>query len=221
VQKVTILRSNRKSIAIEIQSGSSILIRAPLRTSQSRIDALLLEKKNWIEEKLALVKHRQSQVPIHAYQPGELFQLLGVGYPLILVDRARPDLIFNEAFELSERSQSRAQQIFTRWYRKEASRLFQERILIWSTVTGLHPNSFGLSSARTRWGSCSSRGKINLTWRLVMAPVPIIDYVVVHELVHLKVKNHSKSFWETVQSYLPDYKKLRKWLNENGLKLDI
>jgi predicted metal-dependent hydrolase len=221
VQNVTIIRSRRKSIAIEIQRDGKVLIRAPLRASQSRIDALLIEKNAWIAEKLALSRQMQAQIPNHAFDPGETFPYLGVWYPLKLVDHHRPALSLGVGFELARTAQSRAHEIFTAWYRREAARLFQERISYWSAETGLHPGGFGLSSARTRWGSCGPTGKINLTWRLVMAPLPVVDYVVVHEITHLKVKNHSKNFWNLLSTFLPDYLQRRKWLNDNGLRLDL
>lgn len=221
VENVYILHSHRKSIAIEIQRDGKVLVRAPLRTPQARIEALLIEKKNWIEEKLALCRQMQDQIPIHTYSPGETFPFLGIWHPLKLVDRTRPALILAEAFELSKGSQPRAREVFIHWYRSEAARIFQERTSIWSAACGLKPSALGLSSARTRWGSCASNGKINLTWRLVMAPLSILDYVVVHELAHLKVKNHSKTFWDLVKSHLPDYQSRRKWLKENGFRLDL
>jgi predicted metal-dependent hydrolase len=78
-----------------------------------------------------------------------------------------------------------------------------------------------ISSARTRWGSCSSRGGLNFTWRLIQAPLPIIDYVVVHELAHLKVPNHSKAFWELVKNLLPDFAERRAWLKAHGRQLSV
>lgn len=170
---------------------------------------------------MALTRQIQTQIPTHTYEPGETFPFLGVWYPLKLVDRNRPVLFLDGGFELSRSGKPRAHEIFTAWYRHEAARLFQERISFWSAATGLQPTGLGLSSAHTRWGSCGPTGKINLTWRLVMAPVPVVDYVVVHELAHLKVKNHSKTFWNLLQAYLPDYQQRRKWLNDNGLRLDL
>ena len=221
VKNLTILHSKRKTISIEIQAGGKIVVRAPYRTSQARIDALLVEKKAWIEEKLASALQLQDQVPVHAFKAGETFPYLGTWTPLRLVERAKPVLSLNGAFELAKSAQPRAREVFTAWYQTEAARLFSERLALWSAKTGLVPSGLGLSSARTRWGSCSPNGKINLTWRLVMAPLAVIDYVVVHELVHIKVKNHSNNFWNLVQLYLPDALARRKWLNENGLRLDL
>ncbi len=221
MHEVTILRSRRKSLAIEIQRDGKILVRAPLRTAQSRIEALLREKNAWIEQKLAMVRQLQTQIPSHSFVSGEAFLYLGIRYPLRLVDRTRPALVLDGAFELAKGSYPRARDVFQAWYRNAAASYFQERMAVWSTRTGLDPTALGISSARTRWGSCSPSGKINLTWRLVMAPPAAIDYVIVHELAHLRVKNHSRSFWDLVRVFLPDYPAQRKWLKENGQQLDL
>jgi predicted metal-dependent hydrolase len=221
VQNVWILRSRRKSIAIEIQRDGKILVRAPLHAAQTRIEALLIEKKAWIEAKLALIGQIQAQVPVHSFQPGDTFPYLGVWYALKLVERSRPILLLDGTFQLSKSAQPAAREAFEAWYRREAARLFQERVAFWSAATGLTPSRLRLSSARSRWGSCSSSGNINLAWRLVMAPLEVIDYVVVHELAHLKVKNHSKTFWNLVQIHMPNYAAHRKWLKDHGLRLEL
>ncbi|MDO9303429.1 MAG: M48 family metallopeptidase, partial [Anaerolineales bacterium] len=109
--------------------------------------------------------------------------------------------------------------VFTRWYKERALEIISERVKQYSQQYNFAPKQVKISSAKTRWGSCSPNGALNFTWRLVMAPLAVIDYVVAHELVHLRVKDHSSKFWKTVESIYPDYKKQRKWLRENGGKL--
>ena len=220
MQSVQILRSRRKTLAIEVHLDGNVLVRAPLRTSQKRIDALLKGKQTWIDQKLAQVSAR-IKTPIHHFSPGELFPYLGKWYPLELVDRSLPALELETSFLLSRSEEPKARQVFTDWYRKEASRIFTDCLRQWSQRTGLIPSRLSLSSARTRWGSCGPSGSINLTWRLVMAPLPAIDYVIVHELAHLVIKNHSRSFWSEVEKHLPVYRVARCWLKENGHRLDI
>lgn len=100
-------------------------------------------------------------------------------------------------------------------YKKLSRGVLGARLLYWSGVMNLQYTSFRLSSAKTRWGSCSGKNSINLNWRLVMTPNEVIDYVVIHELAHIKQKNHSVKFWEIVQKYDPLWKHRRKWLREN------
>ena len=134
----------------------------------------------------------------------------------------RPPLQFSgERFRLAQGSQARAAEVFSAWYRQQARRVIEERVKWYATRFGLKYSAVRISSARTRWGSCSSRGSLSFTWRLVIAPLEVIDYVVAHELAHLRVRNHSPAFWREVESILPDYKVRQKWLKTNGKSLEI
>jgi hypothetical protein len=106
--------------------------------------------------------------------------------------------------------------------RSEAARLIQERVAIYSEKLQLFPKKVIIKNQRQRWGSCSARtGSLNINWRLVMAPPEVLDYVVVHELSHIKHPNHSRSFWSLVAQFIPDYKTRRKWLREHGGRLVV
>lgn len=102
-------------------------------------------------------------------------------------------------------------------YKIQAYEKIGQRLNWYSTVTGLKYRSFKISGAKSRFGSCTSKGVLSFSWRLIFFPQEIMDYVVVHELTHLKEFNHSKGFWERVGLVLPDYKRHRKWLKENGI----
>lgn len=106
------------------------------------------------------------------------------------------------------------------WYRKQAREILTQRMKHWSTLSGWQFKSMSINSARTRWGSCGPKNSINLSWRLVMAPMHVVDYVVVHELAHTVVKNHSRKFWDAVAGVLPDYKERRRWLRENEGRME-
>jgi predicted metal-dependent hydrolase len=212
-----IIRSRRKTIAIEIHPDGSVLVRAPLRISTAAIEGLVREKSAWIERKLSEAKHLQQSSPAHRYESNETFLYPGKPYPLIYAERERPFITLEHGhFVVARSSQPRAKHIFEAWYRAEAERIFHERIQYHSTRTGLHPARLRISSARTRWGSCSTTGTISLTWRLVMAPLPLIDYVILHELAHLRVKNHSPAFWNFLGMICPDFQAIRKTLKAVG-----
>ena len=107
------------------------------------------------------------------------------------------------------------------WYKERALEKFTERANWYSKNTGWKYQSIKINSAQSRWGSCGPSGSLNFTWRLVMAPIAVIDYVVVHELAHVHEKNHSTRFWNKVKTVLPDYEKSEKWLKENRKFLNI
>lgn len=102
-------------------------------------------------------------------------------------------------------------------YKKQAHDIIQERLSYYSTITGLKFSKFRITSAKTRFGSCTSKGVLSFSWRLIFYPKEVIDYIVVHELTHLREFNHSRNFWERVELVLPEYKTHKKWLKEKGL----
>ena len=108
-----------------------------------------------------------------------------------------------------------------KFYRREAEKLIRERMQIWAAQMQLFPNQVKFKNQKTRWGSCSSRGVININWRLIGAPMDVIDYILVHELAHLAHMNHSGAFWGLVQGTLPEYPKAEVWLKENHGALDF
>jgi predicted metal-dependent hydrolase len=214
-----LVRSRRKTVAIIVERSGEVVVRAPLRTSKARIEEIVAQKAEWIARKQAQARQQQGQIETHRYEDGEQFYYLGKVYLLALVKRKQPPLALSRGgkFTLNRARQAEGEQIFTAWYRKQARIILTERVEQYAGRGGLgEPVSMRITSARTRWGSCGSKGSINFSWRLVMAPLPVVDYVVVHELAHLKELNHSKAFWALVQGVLPDYKGRDRWMKNNG-----
>lgn len=215
-----IIRSNRKTIALVIQRDGALIVRAPLGTSEKRILELVEQKSAWIARGQAQMRQNLPAEP--QFSEGEKFLLLGQPHPLKIVKKQRPGLTFEAGtFLLAEKFQPSARALFALWYKKMAAILLPGRVESLAKKHNLQPQKIRITSARTRWGSCSSSGTISLTWRLVMAPPEVIDYVIVHELAHLKIKNHSQTFWRLVESLSPDYKTHLAWLKQNGRSLDI
>ena len=107
-----------------------------------------------------------------------------------------------------------------KWYRIRAKENIESRVKVFAAKIGESPNKVTIKAQKTRWGSCSSLGNLNFNWRLIMMPQKIIDYVVVHELCHLKEMNHSSTFWNRVEEIMPDYRNRRKWLKNNAWKVE-
>lgn len=141
---------------------------------------------------------------------------LGHPYPLEIAKGQKKPLLLEENFKLAESARENAKLVFERWYRAQAKKILEERVNIYASQHGLQYKKIGITSARTRWGSCSPNGLLNFSWRLIMAPMEAVDYVVVHELAHTVFHNHSKRFWKKVEKIMPDYKACRKWLRKNG-----
>lgn len=212
-----IVHSRRKTIALIVQPNGKVIVRAPLHTSQRIILEFVKTKSNWLEETLTRVKKKQITNPSLRFEDGGLFWYLGKQYPLSLVSTQTKIFSFRQGFFLKKAHLPQVKSIFEKWYKQEARSILRERTQYYAQNFGFAFKKINITSAKTRWGSYSSRGSINFTWRLVMAPLEIIDYVIIHELVHTKVLNHSQKFWNQVEQYLPDYRKRRLWLKENGV----
>lgn len=217
-----IIRSSRKTVAIIVRRDGKVIVRAPHRLPEKAILRFVSRKSSWISARLAEVQQRNAQVAPKQFVEGETFLYLGESYPLALSDGTRPVLDLNNgAFTLYDQALPKAKQAFIAWYREQARLVFTQRVNYYADCHHLAYSKIHISSARTLWGSCSARDGLSFTWRLVMAPLPVIDYVVVHELSHLVEKNHSRRFWAQVETILPDYKERLDWLKKNGHRLTI
>jgi len=216
-----IIRSKRKTIALIIQPDGRLLVRAPLRASNEAIRTLVQKKAGWIKAKQELVRSTYSPLVPKKFVNGEGFWYLGTIYRLEIVKDTHPELTLNGNFRLAKAALPKAHSVFERWYKQQASEVLTQRVQRNASQHGFRYTQVKITSARMRWGSCSSRGTLSFAWRLVMAPLPVIDYVVLHELVHLHVKNHSQEFWGKVKLLMPDYAQRRAWLQANGHTLSL
>ena len=217
--KTQVVRSKRKTIAIIIQKDGSVQIRAPRFATSQQIQLFVQSKMSWIQSHQAKILKLKN--PAHKYEPGEKFLFLGNKYPLELSKANSPFLLLDGKFHLGWLKQQDAEKVFTEWYRKRAREIITERANLLAKQHSYVFKKIRISSARTRWGSCSPKGTLSFTWRLVLAPMEIIDYVIIHELVHLNIKDHSSAFWSRVQDIDPDYRKKRRWLREHGHLLTL
>jgi predicted metal-dependent hydrolase len=176
------------------------------------------KNKQWIENNRAKALATLPPAP-KQYMPGETFLYLGVTYPLEIAEKQKRELLLDGRFKLAESAQPHAALAFERWYRAQASQVLHERVNLYAHQYDFQYTRIGVTSARTRWGSCSATASLNFSWRLIMAPLEVVDYVVVHELVHTRIHNHSKQFWHKVEMIMPDYKEHRTWLRKNAQQL--
>jgi len=216
-----LIHSRRKTVALIIQRDGSLTVRAPIRMSNGHIQEFVQKHAEWIREKQTQAKVSPPP-PIKHFIEGEMFLYLGKEYPLIIVARQRSALTFNGyQFYLANSSIPKARSVFIRWYKAQALKVVSERVVYHAKQNKLTYRKIRISSARTRWGSCSSNGTLSFTWKLVLAPPQVIDYVVVHELTHTHIKNHAPNFWYGVAEIMPDYKKYVYWLKKYGRFLTL
>lgn len=203
-----IIRSRRRSIALHVAEDATLTVRAPMMATLGYIKRLVFAKRAWINKKQTHILKNGGGSKPKEFVNGEEFFYLGKIYKLQ-----------TENYEDVSLAVRRAKMI--EWYKTQALPRITERANFYSQKTGWEFKSIKVTKAERRWGSCSPNGAIHFSWRLIMAPSDVVDYVVVHELAHIPEKNHSKKFWDKVAKVLPDYKQRRKWLRENGLKFKI
>jgi predicted metal-dependent hydrolase len=214
-------KERKKTISLRIMPDGKIIMRAPYRTPREEIDSFFQSKRDWVQRKLLERENlpRKDNAGSKEFVPGEKFLYLGEWYPLEIHSkngRKTPLTLLWSTFILDDERADEARTLFIKWYREEAKRLFTDRVNHYSKKLNLSAKSIGVTGARCRYGSCSPVNDLSFTWRLIMAPLAIIDYVIIHELVHIRVKNHSRRFWETVESFMPDYKMHKSWLRNNN-----
>ena len=214
-------RRSRRTVGLKINQ-SGLVVHAPNRISQSTLEQMLMSKLDWIIKKLHAQK--LNQVETMHWQDGAELLLLGNQITLLVrsdaVNRTvnyQPGLL-EVALPSTENQTAIAKKVL-QWYKKQALGDFSRRIAILSAKLGVTTPPMFLSSARSRWGSCNSKQEIRLNWRLLQAPPHIINYVVAHELAHLKEMNHSAKFWAIVESIYPEYKSAEKELKAWSPKL--
>ncbi|WP_028205993.1 M48 family metallopeptidase [Paraburkholderia nodosa] len=216
-------RSSRKSIGFVID-GTGLSITAPRWVTIADIETAIAEKQRWIFAKLAEWQTRTEQRALPRVEWSDGAELPYLGRP-ITVKLGASLLAFDQetrVLALPLPPHADAQQIkdrVTGWLQGEATRIFGERLEVYADKLGVSFRSYGLSSAATRWGSCSSEGRIRLNWRLIHFPLSVVDYVVAHELAHLREMNHSPRFWETVESIFPEFREARKQLKQHPVEM--
>jgi hypothetical protein len=218
-----LMRSRRRSIGLEVRPDATLVVRAPTRTPLWFVESLLREKAGWIEDKIAKARSHVSLLPRHDFLTGELFPYLGREWPFVVLAFQKTPLIFDEkkGFCLDMAAFDRGEAVFEEWYRARARELLVERVQHYAPLVGVSVPRLRITGAERRWGSCSTSGTVSFAWRLIMAPMDVVDYVVVHELAHRREMNHSARFWVVVASVLPDYDVRRRWLKDHGGILTI
>ena len=214
-------RRSRRTVGMRI-SPEGLVVHAPKKISQLQLEHLLLSKADWIRKKL-LAQQQRAVAPMQ-WLDGAPLLLLGNDIRLSVRQDARSRAVEYEPGLLqvalpTPQDEALIARKVLQWYRKQALTDFGRRLEILSARLGVPTPPLFLSNATSRWGSCNSKREVRLNWRLLMAPPHIINYVVCHELAHLKQMNHSAKFWAVVEKICPDYKRAEKELKALSAQL--
>lgn len=220
-----VIRTARiKSARLQVEDGV-VSIAVPKALEAERIEQLLKDKHRWIKEKLYL--HQQQQpAPKREMLSGEAFPYLGRNYRLkITTGKLQPVKLLQGRLQVvvpkAMRHDHIIRDMLTHWYRLQAETRFKEKVKRYASIVGVEPTDVSVKTFKSRWGSCNIKGEIQFHWKVIMAPHRIIDYVVVHELCHLKHHDHSPAFWKSVEKIVPDYLECKAWLKEFGVGFEV
>ena len=222
-----VIRSQRATADLIIDRDGSVVVRAPEWVGDEQLASLVESRLHWIYRSLAEWRDMNATRVLREYRNGEGFLYLGRAYRLLLVaDQPEPLLLKNGRFclrrelvESGEREATRA--LFRDYYIARGRERLQRRVNYFAPKVDVAPASIDVRELGNRWASCSTRAHLAFHWKCMMAPPIIIDYIVVHELCHLRHRDHTDAFWNEVDKVLPQYRERKEWLRKNGAGLDV
>ncbi len=204
--------SKRKTVSIKF-TKDKIVIYAPSDFSDKIISKIIEQNRSKIEEKYRIWEKRQVK---RTFKNGDSIYFFGKQYPIENKENTDISLYFDEKkFLISSTSLENSKKLFENFFKRMASEYICKRVKELALKYGFNYEKCKITKAKTRWGSCSYKNSLNFSLYLIMAPPEVIDYVILHELVHTVHKNHSENFWNMVKSFVPEYKKHRIWLRKN------
>lgn len=227
-----IKRSERAKKARILVTAKNIEVIAPFHISEQCVHNFVIKNERWIINTQTRLIENLKQSPsfslISTSNNGLVITFQGTTYPLIYFSSERKSLniLFHQEFIIngpyfnSDREKLEAiELVLIKWMKQQTKLKVQAIVRQYAPTNQLWPNSISIKSQKSRWGSCSNLNNININWRLILAPPPVLEYVVVHELCHIKHKNHSQHFWKLVAQHLPDFPLWRNWLKTHGQAL--
>ncbi len=214
--KQKVIRSNRKTLALQVLPNATLVIKAPLFMPQFFIDRFIQKNQDWIKRNTEIVK--QKKVINKTYKDGEEFYYLGKKY--IFKTGNFKAMSFSEGIlYMPTFLLFRAKKEIESWYINQAKKLIKLQLDHYASEMNTSYKGLTFSDTSSKWGSCTHDNRLQFNWRLIMTPLLVINYVIIHELAHTFEKNHSRAFWSKVRLYNPSYKQQIKWLKANAYLL--
>ena len=215
-------RTKRKTASIYIERDGTVSVRVPKTLPRKRLESILENKRVWIYRGLAEWQDLNAAKVKREYVNGEGFLYLGRTHRLKVVKRQSVPLQLKDGyFCLRLSNGTRPDEAFKRFYVEKGLEKIRARVKYYEAKMGLEAQDIQAKELFFRWASCSSKGRLNFHWKCIMAPLTIIDYIVVHELAHLKYTRHNEEFWNEVDKVMPNYHERRLWLKVNGAGMEL
>jgi predicted metal-dependent hydrolase len=218
----TLKQSKRKTTSIFIERDGGITVLAPDSYNHERIESILEEKRSWIYRNLAEWEDLNRTRVEREFVSGEGFPYLGSSFRLKLVDDQEDDLILKNGYFLMRKDKvDRGEELFKHFYKTKGMTRIINRIEHFALKLGVDYRVVRVMELQHHWASCSVKGDLNFHWRCFMAPLAVLDYIVLHELAHRIHRNHNAAFWDLVDKVMPDYQKHVTWLKIHGAGMDL
>jgi predicted metal-dependent hydrolase len=218
--KYSIKYSERKTISIIVERDRSVVVRAPLNTSEAVIEKEVKKRKRLIQEKISRNQKYPFPKPAKQFVSGETLLYLGKHYKLYVTDSPGEGVSFDNKFFVGKASQQKANRLFKEWYIKSAKEVLIPKVKAIAKQLGVSYNNVNVLDLKYRWGSCTPKDNIHFNWRIIKAPMTVIEYIIVHELTHLLEANHTPEFWNRVAVMQPEFTKAKNWLKQHGGELE-
>jgi hypothetical protein len=214
-------KARRVRLEVRQQTGLTVIVPRSYRIGQ--IPGLLKSKERWISRNLQRFSKSQSLSAPEELKYGDTVPYLGQDLELVKQENHHGDSIVLEGNKLKVSpdlsNNGLLESALEQWYRIEAAKLINERTTKLGSQMGISYKRIVIRGQKTRWGSCSHKKNLSFNWKLIMAPEPVVEYVTIHELIHLKEMNHSKKFWELIAQYCPGWREHKKWLKQHEADL--
>src|SRR5271165_463368 len=219
----TVWSPKRKKLTITVERDRTIIVHAPQGTSEEVVRRVVDAKRQWILAKLRHPQKYQDRLhpPGKEVVNGESAPYLGTDYRIEVTETASGEIEFSHIFMVPAAHQAKRREVLRDWYIAQAREKILARVEQHARQLGVRFSAAKIVDNRYRWGSCTVNDNVNFNWRLIKAPMFVIDYVIVHELAHLIEANHTPRFWNIVRAQIADLDKAKTWLKENGGVLDL
>jgi predicted metal-dependent hydrolase len=216
--------AKRRTIGITVERDGQLILASPPEVPMETLEKVVRDKRLWIYSKLLKKESLNPPTAVKEYVSGEGFYYLGRNYRLKLVDgvnRQPPLRLYQSRFELQRDAQARGREEFIRWYCDRLRPILDTQIVALVNRVGISPRSVQVRELGYRWGSCGHKGDLYFHWRVAMLPRTLIEYVVVHELMHLIEPHHTNPFWDRVERVVSDWCDRKQWLAQNGASYNL
>lgn len=222
-----VIFKKRKTMGIYVDVYGNIELRVPRETTMEAVTALVEKKWSWIITKHTEMKERTKGFREKEYVEGETFLYLGESFPIRIVEdeaHTKEEVVFRDGelvITVRFHDDEKAKKLLTRFYKKQCKKLVESRIRLYQQNFKTKPKSIKISGNKKTWGTCNSLREMTFNWKLAMAPMEVVDYVVVHEMCHMVHMNHDRSFWRLVGKHIPDYEERQDWLKQSHWKMVV